>query len=130
METDKKSPVPLSGTLLEMLSEHSAAHPEAVYLHVSTGYDNYCGSRVAVAVEDCNARLIFLHAAVPTDDLEPVDIYIGAEGASVAAIDRSLDRYGYSLLDVIYNRHGAEYNDDEDDTFRDRANNLLRLLDV
>lgn len=108
---------------------------ESTRLLVGCRAEDYSASRIAHAVEDCNAHLLNLNittgfAGSNTDaDDEgtnpyPVLIDIRVSLRNAASIARSLERYGYHVLDAL------EPLDGDDDTSRERYLHLLRYLEM
>ncbi|MDE6099075.1 MAG: hypothetical protein K2L80_08935 [Muribaculaceae bacterium] len=88
--------------------------------------DEFSASRIAHAVEDCNAHLINLNVLgmehPDTDTL--VDIRISRR--NTAEVARSLARYGYEVLEA----EGFDVGDGEADVLRERIDELLHYLDI
>ena len=85
----------------------------------------YSASRIARAVEDADAHLLNLNV---TSDGERMDNRIIAElrvsHRSPMAVARSLERYGYEVVDV---EHDSLTDDALD---MDRLNELMRYIDL
>lgn len=99
--------------------------------------EDYSASRIARAVEDCNAHLLNLNvtsmsginesddrtAFAEADSKFPVVFDIRVSHRDTAGIMRSLERYGYTVLDA-QNARGAD-----DDTLRERIDYLFKYLE-
>ena len=98
---------------------------ESSRLLVSCIPADYSASRIARAVEDADAHLLNLNV---TTDGEKLDNRLVAElrvsHRSPMAVARSLERYGYEVVDVDH----SALNDDSMAT--DRLNELLHYLDL
>lgn len=96
---------------------------------------DYSASRIARAVEDCDAHLLNLNVISMngsrdyTDDTAdehrlPVIADIRVTHRNAAAVAKSLERYGYSVIDW----ESADAADD--DTARERIDHLFRYLEL
>lgn len=98
---------------------------ESSRLLVSCIPADYSASRIARAVEDADAHLLNLNV---TTDGEKLDNRLVAElrvsHRSPMAVARSLERYGYEVVDVDH----SAITDDSMAT--DRLNELLHYLDL
>lgn len=93
----------------------------------------YSASRVARAVEDCDAQLLYLNVAVPDlltrndeggfDDF-PLHVEICVSHRNTDSVARSLERYGFTVLDSS----GSDTPDD--DRAMDNYRNLMRYIDI
>lgn len=87
---------------------------------------DYSASRIARAVEDCDAHLLNLNTQTdPSGDFDLL-VNLRINRRSGAAVARSLERYGYEVI-------GFETSDDteaDDSRLRERIDELLRYLDV
>lgn len=99
---------------------------ESSRLSVSCPRGEFSASRIATAVEDCDAHLLNLNVtAVPegaSSDYIYIDLRINR--ADPTAVSRSLHRYGYQVNDVI----SPLPRDLE--SVRDRVNQLLYYLEL
>lgn len=89
----------------------------------------YSASRLARAVEDADAHLLNLNVTSLRADDAPdgtvvVALRVGRRDA--LAVARSIERYGYDVLDFS----GDTGDDDSYDTARRNADALLRLLEM
>lgn len=98
--------------------------------------EDYSASRIAHAVEDCNAHLLNLNVTsgtpgpaleMGTEDTEsniyPVTVDLRVDLRDHRAVSRSLERYGYTVLEV-----SASEEDNADITTP--IANLIRYLNV
>lgn len=102
---------------------------------VGCNREDYSASRIARAVEDCDAHLLNLNvtsmgAAAP-DDAEdfadakfPVVFDLRVNRRNTSGISRSLERYGYTVLDT-FSADGVDA-----DTARSRIDQLFRYLEI
>lgn len=111
---------------------------ESTRLLVGCRAEDYSASRIAHAVEDCNAHLLNLNITPPfsegpdeTRRLHPDDIAqfpvlfdIRVSIRNATSIARSLERYGYHVLDA------QEPFEKDNDTTMDRYQQLLRYLEL
>lgn len=95
---------------------------------------DYSASRISTAVEDCNAHVLNLNVTDMGDsgfsengsDMLVVDLRVNHR--SPAAVSRSLERYGYSVL--MTKAPGGDDGDLGGDSLRNRINELLRYIDT
>lgn len=107
-------------------------HPESSRLLVGCRRMDYSASRISTAVEDCDAHVLNLNitslgenfSGAEGSDILIVDLRV--DHRSPSAISRSLERYGYTVLMT----RGAEGEDAQDDSLRNRINELLRYIDT
>lgn len=126
------------------LTSNKIKFPENEYLYppvadssrllVGCMREDYSASRIARAVEDCNAHLLNLNVTKLGDGNDnynqadsgdgdpkfPVLFDIRVSHRDATGITRSLERYGYTVLEA-QNAHGAD-----DDTFRERIDYFFR----
>lgn len=98
---------------------------DAATLTLAVSPADYCASALARAVEDCDAHLLNLNVGSQhTIDGEMI-VYIRVSHRNGQAVARSVQRFGYRVVDI------RNANDDAlDQTARDRVNELLRYLEV
>ncbi len=85
---------------------------------------DYSASRVATAVEDCNAHVLNLNVTDLGDEELPVVFDLRVNIRNVESVARSLERYGYRIL-------LSETDGDADsDTFRERLDEVLRYINM
>ncbi|MDE5662273.1 MAG: hypothetical protein K2F91_03035 [Muribaculaceae bacterium] len=113
---------------------------ESSRLLVGCRREDYSASRIARAVEDCDAHLLNLNVTSMGDDngknTDPTDIDESVYGEfpvvfdlrvshrNPAGISRSLERYGYTVLSACGNDIA------DSDTSRRRIDHLLRYLEI
>lgn len=85
---------------------------------------DYSASRIASAVEDCDAHLLNLN--VMRDDSGRYDILadLRVNRAGVESLVRSLERYGFDVIDFDRNDSG------DDSRLRERVDELLRYINI
>ncbi len=95
------------------------------HLLIGCRRSDYSASRIAHAVEDCDAHLLNLN--MMTDDSQNYDMLVDirVNRLSGEAVARSLARYGYDVLNFT---PGSDSSDDS--TLRRRVDELLRYLNV
>lgn len=101
--------------------------------------EDYSASRIARAVEDCDAHLLNLNVTSMSkraDDVSADDVY--ADGyfpvifdlrinqRNVSAVCRSLERYGYTVLDA----QSSDDSDNVDEIARQRIEEFFRYLEL
>ncbi len=85
---------------------------------------DYAASRIANAIEDCNAKLLNLNIMRDDDSVYELLVALRVNCVNVEAVARSLERYGYTVIDF-------DCADDEDfRTLRDRVDELLRYINI
>lgn len=106
---------------------------ESSRLLVGCRREDYSASRIARAVEDCNAHLLNLNVTSFGDSLSaaddgdaeelrfPVVFDIRVNHRSAGSVSRSLERYGYTVL-------AAADSNEPDEVTADRIEALLRYL--
>ncbi len=96
--------------------------------------EDFSASRIARAVEDCNAHLLNLNVTRIGDDYFestggdnhcafPVLADLRVSHRDAAMVSRSLERYGYSVLDF------KEDGTADSDTLRERVDYFFRILE-
>lgn len=94
-------------------------------LLVGCAREDYSASRIAHAVEDCDAHLLNLNVtsmgALPDADY-PVVFDLRVDHRDATSIVRSLERYGYSVLQ-IQNAPGVD-----DDTLQQRIDFFIKYF--
>ena len=84
---------------------------------------DYSASKIASAVEDCDAHLLNLNVMQDHTDHYDLLVDLRVNRLNIEAIVRSLERYGY---DVVSFDSGAADND----TLRLRVEELLRYINM
>lgn len=99
--------------------------PEASRLVVACWPDDFSASALAHAIEDSDAHLVNLNVTGRHLDDGRMTIDLRTNRRNTTAATRSLERYGYEVI-------SAEGGDDQpvDDMLRQRAAELLRLIDI
>lgn len=87
---------------------------------------DYSASAIARAVEDCDAHLINLNVLADRPSEAPGQCLVAlrVDHRNASAVARSLERYGYRILDLEH-APGAD-----SDTMRERVRELIHYLDV
>lgn len=98
--------------------------PDESSLLIGCRRSDYSASRISHAVEDCNAQLLNLNVTALPSDMAELIVALRVNHRNVEAIARSLTRYGYDVLEA---NSGSE---EENEAMRQRANELLRYLEV
>lgn len=101
------------------------AHEGSSHLLLGCRRNDYSASRIAHAVEDCDAHLLNLNLMDDKDRNYDMLVDIRVNRVSGEAIARSLARYGYEVLNFT----PGDYPDD-DSTLKRRVDELLRYLNV
>ncbi|MCM1067685.1 MAG: hypothetical protein NC418_08965 [Muribaculaceae bacterium] len=110
---------------------------ESARLLVGCSREDYSASRIARAVEDCDAHVLNLNvtsmgAPDTFDDADPdgadagfpVVFDLRVSHRSAEGVGRSLERYGYTVIDTRSAR------DADSDTARRRLDHLFRYLEI
>lgn len=98
--------------------------PDESHILIGCRRSDYCASRISQAVEDCNAQLLNLNVTAIPSEFSELIVALRVNHRNVEAISRSLTRYGYDVLDARSN------NNADNERMRNRANELLRMLEV
>lgn len=110
---------------------------ESSRLLVGCRREDYSASRIAHAVEDCNAHLLNLNVTAidqtagfdevedyTSDGKFPVVCDLRVSHRNAESISRSLERYGYTVI------MSSDNETTDDNTLRRRINELFRYLEV
>lgn len=98
---------------------------DCVELTVTCPATDYSASRIAHAIEDCDAHLINLNVTSPSDPASPlVEVLLRLAMRNPESAVRALERYGYNTIAV--HTPGT----DDSDTFKERVSQLLTHLDL
>ena len=89
--------------------------------------DEYSASAIARAVEDCDAHLLNLNAMPGADYGFDMVVDLRVDLAAPYAAARSLERYGYAVIDA---RADGDDPAGGDDTLRRRVDELMRYLNI
>jgi len=114
----KKTQTPDSGNI-NLFPAVESAHTFVIACPPS----EFKASRIAQAVEDCEARLINMNVTDLGGNASPVIVQLRTMGASHFDIARSLERYGFFV-------EGEDDDSSTADTFRDRVNEVLLYLNI
>lgn len=97
--------------------------PQSCTLLIGCSYDDYVASRIARAVEDVDARLLNLNVTSVAVEGYQVVAALRIDHQNPDAAMRSLERYGY---DVIETSTPAA----DDETLRSRYDQLMHMLSI
>ena len=98
---------------------------ESSRLLVSCLPSDYSASRLSRAVEDCNAHLVNLNVTADGARLDNrVVVELRVNHRSPAAVARSLERYGYEVIDM------SGQSAADDDLMASRVAELLHYLEL
>ena len=86
--------------------------------------EDYSASIIARAVEDCNAHVLNINLTGERTETGKLVVDIRFDHRNGANIVRSLERYGFEVLDY------AGSDNEDDDTARLRAVELMKILDI
>ena len=89
---------------------------------------DFSASAIARAVEDTNAHLVNLNVTSRRLDDGRLTVELRTNHRSASAAVRSLERYGYEVLELDSAADSAA--DAADEMLRNRAANLLHLLEI
>lgn len=98
----------------------------STHLLVGCRRDEYSASRIARAVEDCDAHLLNLNVMLDSDGMYDMLVDLRVNRVNVESIARSLARYGFEVIDFTGDLDTA----DNDSTLRRRVEELMRYLNV
>lgn len=98
---------------------------EESHILVGCRREDFSASRIAHAVEDCNAHLINLNVLALEHPQAETLVDIRVNRRNPLDVARSLRRYGYDVLEID-NTDPA----DGDEALRDRIDELLHYLDI
>lgn len=107
---------------LEMLYPSSGERAE---LLVAVRPDEYSAAVLARAVEDCDVHLVNMNLTPMRTDEGLLVVALRVDCTGTDAIERSLERYGYMVLDASGNRFSID-----DEESRRRAAELLHMLEL
>lgn len=102
------------------------AHEGSSHLLLGCRRDDYSASRIARAVEDCDAHLLNLNVMSDADNAYDLLVDIRVNRLSGEAIARSLERYGYDVIDFS----PGDMADGDDLTLKRRVDELLRYINI
>lgn len=99
--------------------------PDAAELSVSCRPEQFSASAIARAVEDCNAHLLNMNVTSRRLADDSLVVALRINHRSAAAVGRSLERYGFTVLDSM-----DLGTDPADEALRLRAAELIHLLEL
>lgn len=91
--------------------------------------ESYSASSIARAVEDCDAHLLNLNVMPGYDYGYDMIVDLRVDHARPQAAARSLERYGYEVIDACSDSEDCD-DDAADDTLRRRVDELIRYLNI
>ena len=110
----------------DMWSRRFPENPDASELVLAVMPEDYSASRIAGAVEDCNAHLLNLNVTRLLTERGQMIVDLRVNHSNSSSVSRSLERYGFEVLDHG-NIHGS---DAETERARSRADEILRILNI
>lgn len=87
----------------------------------------YSASRIARAVEDCDAHLLNLNVMTGAGPMQATSLELRVNHRNPESIARSIERYGYRVTAMSA---GSEDGSDDEDEARRRAAEIIRYLDI
>ncbi len=108
------------------LDELYPSHEGSTHLLIGCRRGDYSASRIAHAVEDCDAHLLNLNVMGDEDGAYDMLVDLRVNRLSGEAVARSLERYGFDVIGFS----GGESPEDDDSTLRRRVEELMRYLNV
>ncbi|MDE6352716.1 MAG: hypothetical protein K2K88_06240 [Muribaculaceae bacterium] len=114
----------LTADIVDLFNRRFPQNDHSTELILAIRPMDYSGAMLARAVEDCNANVINLNVTGERteDGYLLVDLRVDVRNGE--AVARSLERYGFEVIDFVA-PDGDGY-----DSARDRANEILRILDI
>lgn len=97
---------------------------ESVELSMECEAGEFSASRIARAIEDCDAHLLNMNVTSKKGDGGVMTVMLRAGMRNVALAISSLERYGYRVVEV----YGSDSNGDS--TLSERINDMLRRMNV
>ncbi len=114
-----------AGRPVDLIRERLFPHvDDSSSLSVSCYRADFSASRIAHAVEDCDAHLLNLNLTSETTPAGEIIIDLRISHRDPARVARSLERYGYSVV-AMDDAGGPDI-----DTMRDRVRQLMLHLGV
>lgn len=98
---------------------------ESSILRVAVDRRDYIASRLAMAVEDCDAHLLNLNVTSGSDSSSRLLVELRVNHRNPHLIVRSLERYGFEVVDFA-----AGYSTDDSETARRRIDELIHYLEI
>ncbi|MCM1482914.1 MAG: hypothetical protein NC043_01135 [Muribaculaceae bacterium] len=87
---------------------------------------DYSASRIARAVEDCDAHLLNLNVTSQPLDGGEMTVMLRVGMRNPMAVARSLERYGYRVVEI----HSGTENDAAVDVTRERLGELMAHINI
>ncbi|MDE6266495.1 MAG: hypothetical protein K2M07_03990 [Muribaculaceae bacterium] len=110
----------------DLWSRRFPENPDASELILAVMPEDFSASRIAGAVEDCNAHLINLNVTRLLTGRGQMIVDLRINHSDSSNVARSLERYGYEILD-----HGNTLGSGADmERARNRADEILRILNI
>jgi len=98
---------------------------ESSTLLVTCRRGDYSASRIARAVEDCDAHLLNLNVTADSDRLDNrIAVELRVSHRNPLSVARSLERYGYEVEDF------SETNPADDSIIRSRLDELIHYIEL
>lgn len=97
---------------------------ESVELSIECEAGEFSASRIARAIEDCDAHLLNMNVTSKQGDGGVMTVMLRAGMRNVALAISSLERYSYRVVEV----YGSDSNGDS--TLSERINDMLRRMNV
>lgn len=94
------------------------------HLLIGCRASDYSASRIAKAVEDCDAHLLNLNVMLDSDNRYDLLADLRVNRRSGESVARSLERYGFEVIEFT----GDDGADDE--ALRSRIEELLRYINI
>ncbi len=98
-------------------------NPDTSRLLVGSSIDSFMASRIARAVEDADACLLNLNVTSLSSEQAQLVVALRVDHRNPERVARSLERYGYTVLDT-------DANILDDDTARRRYDELMKYLSL
>ena len=99
--------------------------PDTSSLLLACKPHDYSASSIAKAVEDCDVQLLALSVTAMRDSLERTVVAVTVGASSADGVARSLERYGYEVINVVSQGDSPHRSRDID-----RVNELLHYLEM
>lgn len=104
--------------------------PEASVFTVACHPGDFSASALARAVEDSNAHLINLNVTDRRLDDGRITVELRTNHRNYDSTVRSLERYGYEVIEAASQLNGSTLSVADDDNLRTRAAELLHLINI
>lgn len=100
--------------------------PDSSTLLLTVAPAQFSASELARAVEDCDAHLLNMNVTSRRTPQGHFVLHIRVDRRNPAHVVRSVERFGYNVIEVDAPDEGSE----ADNTARDRVKQLLRILEI